>query len=303
MRKRITTVVLIVILLTGLSLLLYPSVSDYWNSLHQSRAVIAYAGDVADIDDEEYGRLWSEAVSYNQELAGSGMLWTMTEEEAERYNSILNVGASGMMSFIEIPKIGCSLPVYHGTDETVIQTSVGHIPGSSLPVGGESTHCILSSHRGLPSARQFTDLDKLSEGDEFLIRTLDETLTYEVDQIRVVEPSDLSSLQIVEGMDYCTLVTCTPYGINTHRLLVRGRRVDTIDTARTRVPADAVQLDTMMVAPFVAAPLILLLVIILLISTGRRQSRRKASGHSETERQGSGISRRKRRWRVNGNRR
>ena len=303
MRKRITTVVLIVILLTGLSLLLYPSVSDYWNSLHQSRAVISYAEDVANIDDAEYDKLWSEAVSYNQELAISGMLWNMTDEETARYEATLNVGASGMMSYIEIPKIGCSLPVYHGTDETVIQTSVGHIPGSSLPVGGESTHCILSSHRGLPSARLFTDLDKLEEGDQFVIRTLDEVLTYEVDQIRVVEPVDLSSLQIVEGMDYCTLVTCTPYGINTHRLLVRGRRVETVNTTETRVTADAIQIDTAVVAPFVAAPIILLLLVFLLIDTGKRRSRSRPAEHSDIERHGSGNSRRRRRWRLNGNRR
>ena len=279
MRKRVTTIILVVILLAGLSLLLYPSFSDYWNSFHQSRAVVAYAETVANIDNEEYERLWSEAESYNRDLARSGIVWMMTEEDTTRYEETLDIGESGMMSYIEIPKINCSLPIYHGIEESVLQTAIGHIAGSSLPVGGESTHCIVSGHRGLPSARLFTDLDKMEVGDDFLIRTLDEVLTYEVDQIRVVEPTDLSSLQIVEGMDYCTLVTCTPYGINTHRLLVRGHRVKTVDTTEARVTADAIQIDTVVVAPFVAVPIILLLLIFLMIFTGGKKKQYNTAGN------------------------
>ena len=282
MRKHITTIILVVIMLAGLSLLLYPSFSDYWNSFHQSRAVVAYAETVANIDDEEYERLWQQAERYNDKLVKSGIKWTMSDADMAEYNSTLSIGESGMMSYIEIPKINCSLPIYHGIEESVLQTAIGHIAGTSLPVGGESTHCVVSGHRGLPSAKLFTNLDQLIEGDIFLIRTMDEILTYEVDQIRVVEPTDLSNLQIVSGMDYCTLVTCTPYGINTHRLLVRGHRVETVNESEARVTADAIQLEPEVVAPIVAVPIILLLLTVLLISTGRRRKHGKPNKHGKS---------------------
>lgn len=271
MRKHITTIILVVIFFAGLSLLLYPSFSDHWNSMHQSRAVVAYAETVANINDDDYERLWSAAEQYNQELSISGVIWNMSDTQARQYEQTLRIDNSGMMAYIEIPKINCSLPIYHGTEESVLQTSIGHLAGTSLPVGGDSTHCVLSGHRGLPSAKLFTDLDKLVEGDEFLIRTLDEVLTYEVDQIRVVEPTDLSNLQIINGMDYCTLVTCTPYGVNTHRLLVRGHRIKTENAMEVRITADAIQFETVVVAPFVAVPIILLLVIALLIVTRKKR--------------------------------
>ena len=272
MKRHITTAILVLLLLTGLGLLLYPTVSDYWNSLHQSRAVTAYAETVANIDNDEYERLWAEATAYNADLARTGVLWRMTDEQTQAYNSVLDVSDSGMMAYIEIPKINCSLPIYHGTGESVLQIAIGHLEGTSLPVGGESTHCVLSGHRGLPSARLFTDLDDLVEGDEFLIRTLDEVLTYEVDQIRVVLPSDLSELNIVEGRDYCTLVTCTPYGINTHRLLVRGRRVSNEEEAHTvRVTADSVQVEELIVAPVVGVPLLILLLAFQIYEDRKRK--------------------------------
>ena len=168
--------------------------------------------------------------------------------------------------------IQCSLPIYHGTEESVLQIAVGHIEGSSLPTGGAGTHCVLSGHRGLPSAKLFTDLDQLAEGDTFILRILDETLTYEVDQIRTVEPYELDDLGIEEGKDYCTLVTCTPYGINTHRLLVRGRRVDNQPEARTvRVTADAMQIEPVLVAPLVAVPMLFVLLVLLLVKTRRKK--------------------------------
>ena len=283
MNKRITTIILVVILIIGLSLLLYPSFSDYWNKLHQSRAVVAYSETVANIDSKEYEKIWAEAEAYNHDLAETGMLWVMTDEEIARYEETLAVGASGMMGYIEIPKINCRLPIYHGISEGVLQTSIGHLAGTSLPVGGKNTHCVLSGHRGLPSAKLFSDLDELVEGDEFLIRTLDEVLTYEVDQIRVVEPSNLTDLTIERNKDYCTLVTCTPYGLNTHRLLVRGHRVKTEEREETRVAADAIQLETIVVAPFMAAPMILLLLILLLIITGRQKRKNKKAEHSRTK--------------------
>ena len=272
MPKHRSTIILILVFLIGLSLLLYPTVSDYWNSLHQSRAITEYAEQVAGLDDELYDQLWEDAEEYNRTLLTKSDRYEMTEEEREEYESLLNVSGSGIIGYIEIPSIDCSLPIYHGVDEAVLQIAVGHIEGSSLPVGGESTHCVISGHRGLPSARLFTDLDKLAEGDQFILRILDETLTYEVDQIRIVEPYEMDALEIEEGKDYCTLVTCTPYGINTHRLLVRGHRVENQAEARTvRVTADAMQIEPVIVAPLVAVPMLLILLIVLLASTRRKK--------------------------------
>ena len=273
MKKRdFSTVILILVFLVGLSLLLYPSVSDYWNSFHQSRAIAAYAEQVANIDNDIYAQLWEEARAYNQTLVGKQNRFQITEEEQETYESLLNVGGNGIIGYIEIAKIGCSLPIYHGTDEGVLQIAVGHIEGTSLPTGGESNHCVVSGHRGLPSARLFTDLDKLIPGDTFVLRVLDETLTYEVDQILIVEPYELDALQIEEGKDYCTLVTCTPYGINTHRLLVRGHRVANAEEAvQIRVTADAIQIEPVLVAPLVAVPMLLILLVVLLVSTRKRK--------------------------------
>ena len=273
MKKRdFSTVILILVFLVGLSLLLYPSVSDYWNSFHQSRAIATYAEQVANIDNDIYAQLWEEARAYNQTLVGKENRFQITDEERETYESLLDVGGNGIIGYIEIAKIGCSLPIYHGTDEGVLQIAVGHIEGTSLPTGGESTHCVVSGHRGLPSAKLFTDLDKLIPGDTFVLRVLDETLTYEVDQILIVEPQELAALEIEEGRDYCTLVTCTPYGINTHRLLVRGHRVANAEEAvQIRVTADAIQIEPVLVAPLVAVPMLLILLAALLVSTRKKR--------------------------------
>ena len=273
MKKRdFSTVILILVFLVGLSLLLYPSVSDYWNSFHQSRAIATYAEQVANIDNDIYARLWEDAKAYNQTLVGKQNRFQITEEEQETYESLLNVGGNGIIGYIEIAKISCSLPIYHGTDEGVLQIAIGHIQGTSLPTGGESNHCVVSGHRGLPSAKLFTDLDKLIPGDTFVLRVLDETLTYEVDQILIVEPQELAALEIEEGKDYCTLVTCTPYGINTHRLLVRGHRVANAEEAvQIRVTADAIQIEPVLVAPLVAVPMLLILLVVLLVSTRKRK--------------------------------
>lgn len=274
-KEKLSNIILIVVFLVGLSLLLYPTVSDYWNSMHQSKAIAGYAEAVADLDDDIYEQLWADAQSYNETLIESGGPRELTDEEREEYEAQLNVSGNGIIGYIEIPKISCSLPIYHGTDEGVLQIAIGHIEGSSLPVGGESTHCVLSGHRGLPSAKLFTDLDQLVEGDTFVLRVLDETLTYEVDQILIVLPNELEALQIEEGKDYCTLVTCTPYGVNSHRLLVRGHRVaSAVDANAARVTADAMQIEPVLIAPLVAVPMLLLLLIYLLVSTHKRKPRR-----------------------------
>ena len=265
-KNKRTTVLLVVLLLAGLSLLLYPTVSDYWNSFHQTRAIASYAETVAELDNTQYDALWDAAQRYNEALARRNMTFFLSEAQEKEYESLLDVSGLGVMGYIEIPEIDVSLPIYHGTDDSVLQIAVGHLEWSSLPVGGESTHCVISGHRGLPSARLFTDLDKLVEGDIFLLRVLDEVLTYEVDQIRIVEPQEVDDLGITAGEDLCTLVTCTPYGINTHRLLVRGHRVENrADAAGVRVTADAILIDPLLTAPLAAVPMVLLLVLWVMI--------------------------------------
>lgn len=265
-KSSFVTAILIAALLAGALLLLYPTISDYWNSLHQSRAIASYAEQVADLDDNMYEQLWADARAYNETLGSSTSRFVMTDEQKKVYDALLNIAGNGVMGYIEIPKIKCNLPIYHGADESVLQIAIGHVQGSSLPVGGAGTHCVLSGHRGLPRAKLFTDIDQLTEGDVFLLRVLDETLTYEVDQIRTVLPDELDDLAIEEGKDYCTLVTCTPYGINSHRLLVRGHRVENQASASTiRVTADGMQIEPLLIAPLVAAPMLLVLLVIVLI--------------------------------------
>ena len=271
-KSSFVTAILIAAFFIGALLLLYPTISDFWNSFHQSRAIASYAEQVADLDENAYDRLWEDARIYNKTLGDRMNRFVMGEEQKKAYAALLNIADNGVMGYIEIPKVRCNLPIYHGTDEAVLQVAIGHVPGSSLPVGGESTHCVLSGHRGLPSAKLFTDLDKLDTGDTFILRVLDETLTYEVDRILIVEPHELSALEIEEGRDYCTLVTCTPYGVNTHRLLVRGHRVENQEEAKAvRVTADAMQIDPVIVAPLVAVPLLLLLLVVLLARTGKKR--------------------------------
>lgn len=265
-KSRFVTAILIAAFFIGALLLLYPTISDFWNSFHQSRAIASYAEQVADLDENAYDRLWEDARIYNKTLGDRMNRFVMAEEQKKAYAALLNIADNGVMGYIEIPKVRCNLPIYHGTDEAVLQVAIGHVPGSSLPVGGESTHCVLSGHRGLPSAKLFTNLDELETGDVFMLRVLDETLTYEVDQIRTVLPNELGDLAIVEGEDYCTLVTCTPYGINSHRLLVRGHRVENHAGASTiRVTADAMQIEPLQVAPLVAAPILVVMLVVVLI--------------------------------------
>ena len=273
MKTKLTTILLILALFAGLSLLLYPTVSDYWNSLHASQAVADYAENVRNLEAEKYEQVLQDAKSYNQMLPYEQTTFALSEEEKEAYDALLDISGTGVMGYIEIPTVNISLPVYHGTEDAVLQIAVGHLEWSSLPVGGESTHCVLSGHRGLPSAKLFTNLDKLVAGDKFIMRVLDEVLTYEVDQILIVEPTDVSTLIIEAGKDLCTLVTCTPYGINSHRLLVRGHRIENQDEAKAiRVTSDAIQIEPLIVAPAVALPMLLVLLVILLVSGGKTKS-------------------------------
>lgn len=273
-KKHRTTIILIGMLLTGLSLLLYPSFSNYWNSFHATRAIASYAEETASLNEAEYAAMLQDAHAYNQAKAQNAATYALTDEQQKVYQSLLDVSGTGIMGYIEINSIGVSLPIYHGTEDSVLQIAVGHLDWSSLPVGGESTHCVMSGHRGLPSAKLFTNLDQLVVGDTFMVRVLDEVLTYEVDQILIVEPDDVSALQLVPGEDLCTLVTCTPYGINSHRLLVRGHRVENAIAADlVRVTSDAVKIEPVLVAPVLAMPVLLVLLILLLLprKNGKKQ--------------------------------
>lgn len=270
MKKHWSTILLVLILVLGLSLLLYPTVADWWNSMHSSRAIASYDAIMAEMDEEDYTHLFDAAHAYNTELNQINFP-IMYYDQLEGYRDLLNISGNGIMGYIEIPQINVKLPIYHGTDESVLQLGVGHMEGTSLPIGGESTHSVLSAHRGLPSSRLFTDLDKILVGDTFTLYVINQTLTYEVDQILIVEPADVEPLYITEGEDYCTLVTCTPYGINSHRLLVRGHRVENPEAERTvRVTSDAVQVEPVFVAPFVAAPMLLVLLVAIMIPKKRR---------------------------------
>jgi len=262
------TIGLVIMLIIGMSLLLYPSLSNYWNSRVQSKALAGYLDEIAIMDEEKYEEVWNAAIDYNKALLERENQYVLPQQMQDAYNTVLNVGGTGIMGYIDIPTINVDLPLYHGTSENVLQVAIGHLNWTSIPTGGESTHCVVSGHRGLPSARLFTDLDKLVVGDYFMLHVLDETMTYEVDQIRIVTPSEAEELLIQEGKDLCTLVTCTPYGINSHRMLVRGHRVENLADAKDiRITADAMVVEKLLVMPFVLLPILLVMLVFLLITT------------------------------------
>lgn len=279
-KNNFSTYVLILFLIIGLSLLLYPSFSDYWNQKVQSFAVGNYIESVSLLDDDKYAEILNEAKAYNRSLLDRPNPYGRTDQQIQMYSSVLNPFGSDIMGYIQIPSINVNLPVYHGTEETVLQVAIGHLDWTSLPVGGESTHCVLSGHRGLPSARLFTDLDQLQMGDTFMLNILDEILTYEVDQILIVLPYETDALLIEEGKDLCTLVTCTPYGVNSHRMLVRGHRVENAEQAVThRVTADALRLEPIVVAVVLFFPiLVLLLILSSIVERLLKNSRNNTSG-------------------------
>ena len=274
-KSRILSLLLILALLAGLSLLLYPTAADWWNSMHQSRAIASYVESVVELDETQYESVWQAAVEYNAGIPDEDTRFLPDEEEKALYETLLNVGGDGIMGYVGIPKIDVELPIYHGTNEEILQTAVGHIEGSSLPVGGEGTHSVISGHRGLPSARLFTDLDQLEPGDTFMLHVLNETLTYEVDEINTVLPDDISHLGLEDGEDLCTLVTCTPYGVNSHRLLVRGHRVENapepiVDVVQ--IIADAAQIPQALVALIIALPVLTAVALLLRALFRRRNS-------------------------------
>lgn len=275
LKKIIPNIVFSIIFLVGICIFLYPSVSNYINSRHQSKAISNYEEALAAISEEDYSKFWVEARAYNEELAQKSLNFTLTDEELECYNSIMDPTGTGIIGYIEIENIGVNLPIYHGTEETVLQVGIGHLEGTSFPTGEKSTHTVLSGHRGLPSSKLFSDLDQMIVGDTFLLHILDQTFAYQVDQINIVLPEETNELAIVNNKEYVTLVTCTPYGVNTHRLLVRAKRVDYSEETKLIVPADATRYGSLIIAPFIGAPILLIAFILYLIFTSKWFRNRK----------------------------
>ncbi len=283
MKKNRSNIILILIFLVGLSVMLYPTVSDYVNQKNQSRAVASYSEEVENLSDVDYQAYFDAADDYNRRLAETPDAF-YRPEEVSGYTDTLDVSGTGIMGYITISKIGVELPVYHGTSDGVLQVAAGHLEGSSLPVGGAGTHAVISAHRGLPSAKLFTNLDELEVGDTFTITVLDRVLTYEVDQISIVLPTETDLLQPVEGKDYVTLMTCTPYGINTHRLLVRGKRIENAENQKhIRVTADALRIEPIIVAPALAVPMLLVMLVVMLAvpHLRKRKNQREENHHEE----------------------
>lgn len=271
MKKHLSTILLVLVLIIGLSLLLYPTVSNYWNSLHQTKAIIDYDAAMSNLQPEDFSAFFEVAEEYNRKLSKISYP-LMYFEQVEGYEKALDISGTGIMGYITIPKINVQLPIYHGTSEGVLQIAVGHVQGSSLPTGGAGTHSVFSAHRGLPSARLFTDLDKMEVQDTFYVTVLDRLLTYQVDQIIIVEPDEVEELYAKADRDYCTLITCTPYGINSHRMLVRGHRIENPEEeVIVHVTADAMQIDPIIVAPIVAAPILMVLLILLMIPKKKKK--------------------------------
>ena len=272
-RKDLPTLLLILVFVVGLSLLLYPVISDQWNEWNQSQVIAGYMDAVEQLDSELYRTIWEQADAYNEALAQNGNVWTLTKEQTQVYQKQLNISDSGVISYVEIPRLDTRLPVYLGTDDAVLQVAVGHLEGSSLPTGGENTHCVLSSHRGLPSAKLFSNLDQLEVGDVFYLHTMNETLMYEVDRILIVLPHEMEALRIVEGKDLCTLVTCTPYGVNSHRLLVRGQRVypEQPDTP-VSIQTEAVRIEPKLTAIFFALGQLMIIRIFYFLKRVRKNT-------------------------------
>ena len=283
MKKHWSSFILILVCLFGTAILLYPTLSETWNRRHQSHVITSYSSVVEELNGNETETAIQSAQEYNRSII-PGKPELLDDDRRAEYNSQLDPLGNGIMGYVEIPSIQCSLPIYHGTEEVILSAAVGHIEWSSLPVGGESTHCVISGHRGLPSARLFTRLDELREGDTFLLKVMDQTLTYEVDRILVVLPDEIDPLAVVEGEDLCTLVTCTPYGVNTHRLLVRGHRVENAQAeAVVHVTADANMVRPIAVFPFVLVPMLAILLIGMLIKDRKVKKHQKIIGRERSE--------------------
>ena len=271
MKNRKSTVILLLCFFVGLSVMLYPSLANFWNSKHQSQAIVDYEKMLQNLPLQDYNAMFEAAEQYNRELFALPDPLRQYRQ-LENYYELLDLDGRGMMGYVTIEKIGQELPLYHGTSDSVLAFAVGHMQGTSLPAGGANTHCVLSAHRGLPSATLFTYLDRLEIGDTFTVTVLDKVFTYEVDQIEIVQPSDASLIRVEEGQDHCTLLTCTPYGINTHRLLVRGKRVSSVSAKPIHITSQAYRVDTLIVMPIVAMPMLAVLTLYVIFAPVKKES-------------------------------
>ena len=269
-KNKWSTFILLLFFFIGLSVMLYPAISSYWNSRTQSMAITDYEKMLESMPKEDYDIYFERAEEYNAALAALPMP-LVEYGKVDGYYEILDLSGNGMMGYISIDKIGVELPLYHGTSESVLGVAAGHIEGSSFPIGGENTHAVVSAHRGLPNATLFTHLDRMEVGDTFEFTFLDRTFTYQVDQIKTVLPTDTSDITIVHGKEYCTLLTCTPYGINTHRLLVRGRIVDAAQEKNIYIRSDAHLVNSLIVTPIVALPMLFVLMMIALFKPAKKE--------------------------------
>ncbi|WP_026521982.1 class C sortase [Butyrivibrio sp. VCB2001] len=280
LKKQIPNIIFGLIFIVGICVFLYPSVSNYINSKHQSRVITNYQEALDNISEKDYSKYWNDAIAYNEALAQKSMNFTLSDEELAEYRSILDATGTGVIGYIEIENIGVNLPIYHGTEESVLQVGIGHLEGTSFPTGTAGTHAVLSGHRGLPSSKLFSDLDQMIVGDTFLLHILNQTFAYQVDQINIVLPEETQDLAIQPDKEYVTLVTCTPYGVNTHRLLVRAKRVDYNEETKLIVPADAVRYGSLVVAPFIGAPILLIAFIVFMVLTSNRGKKKKKASKS-----------------------
>ena len=278
MKKQVPNIILALVFIIGLCIFLYPSVSDLINSWIQSREISKYEHLVAELSFEEYDQMIADAREYNQTLIGGNLTQNIEKTQKEKYERLLSLDSTGIMGYLYISKINVRLPIYHGTDEATLQIGIGHLEGSSLPVDSDTQHVIISGHTGLPSSKLLTDLVELEVGDEFKIDVLNQRYTYEIDQILVVEPNETDSLELVKGKQYATIITCTPYGVNTHRLLVRGLLKD--DTVDAKISGDAVIVDSTILIPIISIPLITIL-FIAMINIRRKRRERGVSDEEE----------------------
>jgi len=273
MNKKIK-LLLIVLFFIGIFILLYPLISQYWNSKVQSKTITNYDNFLKETENVDYTDMFDEGESYNKKL--SKLEFPLTQYKMlDNYNNLFNINNDGMIGYITIDKIKVELPIYHGTSSSVLNVAVGHLKGTSLPIGGKSTHSVLSAHRGLPTSKLFTNLNKLEIGDSFVITVIDKKITYQVDKIIIVEPTDIIHLKIEKNKDYVTLMTCTPYGLNTHRLLIRGTRIENVKEIKIIVTSDAYQIDKMTVTILISLPIILFLITIVMIKPVKKKIYKK----------------------------
>ena len=283
MRKHLTNILIIVMFIVGLSVLLYPAISNYINRKNASRVISEYNQTLEKTGSDRIEQMLAQAQDYNKRLADTVSAFYQPDL-VKGYDTTLDITGTGIMGYIDIDKIGVELPIYHSVDESVLAMGAGHLEGTSLPVGGESTHCVFSGHRGLPSAKLFTDLDELEQGDEFTVTVLDKKLTYRIDMIKTVRPEETQDLQIVKGKDYCTLMTCTPYGINSHRLLLRGVRIETAqEKPGVFVKNEAFRIDPLVVTPIAAIPMLVAVLVFVLVRDHIKKKRSRAKEETAGE--------------------